>query len=39
MDWLNTTTGPLIILGWMIVVGLILAFVERKDRKKDQGDK
>jgi len=34
MDWLNPVTGPIIIVVWVMVVGIVLAVIESKDKKK-----
>lgn len=35
MEWLNPTTGPLIVVAWIVVVGLVVAWIEHRDAERD----
>lgn len=35
MEWLNPTTGPLIVVAWIVLVGLVVAWIEHRDAERD----
>ena len=35
MEWLNPTTGPLIVVAWIVVVGLVVAWIDHRDAERD----
>ena len=35
MEWLNPTTGPLIVVAWIVLVGFVVAYLDHRDAERD----
>jgi len=35
VEWLNPTTGPLIVVAWIVLVGFVVAYLDHRDAERD----